>query len=1007
MTTTKSSLVFSLVLFLCCSVAASAQHHYYIPEQYSNPQTPETETLSQEKARRLQEHDWLFQAMGEPLLERSQKEIEWTRSLIQRLKAEHPRLDFKHEQMQLEVLEVALQHKIQQTRQGNPNSSKTQDIPHWIWLAGGDSSKNAPIGPAWFRKTFTLPENVDVEFAALSFAADDYAVAFVNGKEIGTSNGWNIIKSVDIQSFLQPGKNCIAIRGENRSPNTFPNPAGLLVDVQIGYSDPDAEFASMRFFSDDTWKSRYDVTDDWNQTEYDDSAWAHAALSAPLGKGPWQNVVLGPTSFVQYYAQSPAEHRAIYFDVRECKRNVLFENPVIDFSQLLFIDNPKPEGVGESDHESIHRMGHCATPGGRLLVLDGLSPAGTLRQLAPDTPGSFWRPDLSYDAQKVLFCYKPYNEKSFSLYEINLDGTGLRRLTQSEYDDIDPLYLPDGKIIFTTTRGNSYVRCGPFIYSYILARCDADGSNVYLISYNGEPDFVPALLHDGRIVYSRWEYSDKPLWRVQSLWTTNQDGTNTSTFWGNQSVWPDHPAQPRPIPGSDRIMFCGVGHHDWWSGSIGMIDPKQGANFPHGLTKVTADLRWPECSSPPVDPPESAQYHVSGHFTGYSSPYPLSEKDFLVSGRRDDGKFRLYLMDTDGNRDLIYEGAYNVLHAMPIKPRFVPAQHVDRVEWPKIGSDRSDQKGGTFYNTDVYQGAEGIERGSAAFLRVLQLDYKTYSTWTKTFRHSGPAVSIVQEEGVKRVLSIVPIEKDGSVHFEAPSGVALYFQLLDDQYRAIHTMRSFAGLMPGEQRGCIGCHEQQHTIASTTSTNLLALKRSATPLTPPSWGTESIGYERFVQPVLDKYCGKCHQGNGEARGTLDLTLRPGVDVFKEPYLTLVGSAGWGNPIAHPDQPGYGFADVMPVETMDPTMNNPMALETLPPYQYLSSRSRLVERMASGKHHDVKVDTESLRRVMTWVDATGPFCGEDEIRQIDDPNFAGIELLPIRPKVKTAPVVIRP
>jgi hypothetical protein len=64
-------------------------------------------------------------------------------------------------------------------------------------------------------------------------------------------------------------------------------------------------------------------------------------------------------------------------------------------------------------------------------------------------------------------------------------------------------------------------------------------------------------------------------------------------------------------------------------------------------------------------------------------------------------------------------------------------------------------------------------------------------------------------------------------------------------------------------------------------------------------------------------------------------------------------------------------------------------------------------MASGKHHDVKVDAENLHRVMTWVDATGPFCGEEEVRQIGDPDFAGIELLPIRPKVKTAPVVARP
>lgn len=994
-----------LVLFMCSSATVFSQY-YYIPVQYDDPKTPETVTLSHEKARRLQENDWLFQAMEEPLLARTQKEIEWTRTLMARLKTEHSSLDFREEQKKLDALETEL---LCLNNQEEQSSSKTETFPYWIWLAGGDSSKNAPIGPAWFRKTFTLPKNADVECATISFAADDDGVAFVNGKEIGTSDGWKSIRSIDIQPFLQPGKNCIAIKAENRNPAVFPNPAGLLVDVQVVFAEtshPEPVFTSIRFFTDDSWKSRYDVLEGWNQTDYDDSDWLHAALSAPFGKGPWQNVAGSPANYVQ----SPASHRNIYFSVRKLKRDILFKNPVIDFSQLLFIDNPKPEGVDSNDHESIHRMGICATPGGRLLVLDGLSPAGTLRQLAPETPGSFWRSDLSYDAQKVLFCYKPYNEKSFSLYEINIDGTGLRRLTQSDYDDIDPIYLPDGKIIFTTTRGHSYVRCGPFIYSYILARCDEDGSNIHLISYNGEPDFVPALLHDGRIVYSRWEYSDKPLWRVQSLWTTNQDGTGTSTFWGNQSVWPDHPSQPRPIPGSDRIMFCGVGHHDWWSGSIGMIDPKQGANFPYGLTKVTADLRWPECSTPPVDPPESAQYHASGHFTGYSSPYPLSEKDFLVSARKNDGQFRLYLMDTDGNRELIYEGAHNILHAMPVKPRPLPLQHVDRVDRSTIEANRTDQEGGTFYNTDIYQGAQGIERGSAKFLRILQLDYKTYSTWAKTFRHSGPAVSIVQEEGVKRVLSIVPIEKDGSVHFEAPSGVSLYFQLLDENYRAIHTMRSFTGLMPGEQRGCVGCHEQQHAITSP-NTNLLALKRPATKLSPPSWGTESIGYERFVQPVLDKYCGRCHQGEGEARSTLDLTLRPGVNVFKEPYVTLVGPAGWVNPTPSPipnqGQPGYGFADVMPVETMDPSMNNPIALETLPPYQYLSSHSRLVERMASGKHHDVKVDAESLYRVMTWVDATGPFCGEEEIRQIDDPDFIGIELLPIRPRVKTAPVVIRP
>ncbi|MCX6929145.1 MAG: hypothetical protein NT154_38900, partial [Verrucomicrobia bacterium] len=182
----------------------------------------------------------------------------------------------------------------------------------------------------------------------------------------------------------------------------------------------------------------------------------------------------------------------LYLAVRRVKRNIMFKNPAVDFTQLLLIDQPLPQG-SESSHEAVHRLGTMAVSGGRLLVLDGLHPDGKVRELGAGKPGSYWRPELSFDARKVLFCFKPKDAKSFHLYEMNLDGTDLKQLTDSDYDDIDPIYLPDGHIMFTSTRGNTYVRCGPYIYSYVLSRCDADGRNVYLISMNSEPDFVPSL----------------------------------------------------------------------------------------------------------------------------------------------------------------------------------------------------------------------------------------------------------------------------------------------------------------------------------------------------------------------------------------------------------------------------------------------------------------------------------------------------------------------------------
>ena len=975
-------------------VRQQAARGIYLPMALSGT-TPETRTLPPGEAGSALDRDWLFQAMGEGLAERAGKEIGWARELAERLLRGDPRPDLSAELAELEALE----ERSRQPAVAKPAAGAKATWPHWIWFPEGKPIEDAPAEARFFRCTFEMAAG-GVRRAVLRIAVDDASEVFLNGTRLGASDTWRKALVLGLEKHLRPGRNVLAVRAVNM-PAPTKNPAGLVAHIELS----PAEGPATTLVSDASWRVAKAEQAGWREVGFDDSGWERAAVSAPFGEGPWQRVEgLGGTSDpLSAYANVDPALRDLYFSVREVKRRIAFKNPVVDFSRVLFIDQPYPTGP-ETRHEAIHRMGIWATPGGRLLVLDGLRPGGTPRKLAPEKPGSFWRPDVSFDATRVLFCFKPHGEKSFHLYEIHLDGTGLRQLTDSDYDDADPIYLPDGHIMFVTTRGNSYVRCGPFIYSYLLARCDADGGNVYLVSMGGEPDWTPALLNDGRVIYSRWEYTDKPLWRVQSLWTTNQDGTSTTVFWGNQSVWPDHLSEPRPIPGSRRVMFSGVGHHDWWPGSIGILDPAKGFNFPDGLTKVTADLRWPECSGPPIDRPESPRYHPSGRYTGYKTPYPISEKDFLVSARGEGGKFRLYLMDVDGNRELVYEGVHNVLHAMPVKPRPVPPVHTDRVAWPGTGAKRTPPEPGVFFSPDVYEGVPDLPRGTVKYLRVFQMDHKTYSTWGKTYRHSGPPVSIVQEEGVKRILSVVPVEADGSVHFRVPAGRALHFQLLDEHYRCLQTMRSFTGVLPGESRGCVGCHELHSTTPPRRQAT--APLRPPTELSPPPWGTATIGYERFVQPVLDRHCGKCHQGEGKARAKLDLTLRPGVSVFKQPYLTLVGAAGWGNPVRGRG-PGYGSACALPVESIDPSRNDPRAYATFRPMTYLSYRSKLIHNAMSGEHHGVKVDPLSLRRLIAWVDACCPYMGEPELRALGDPNFPGIELLPIRPRVATAPVVERP
>ena len=701
------------------------------------------------------------------------------------------------------------------------------------------------------------------------------------------------------------------------------------------------------------------------------------------------------------------EDAGLYCEVRRIKRAIALANPAVDFNRILLVDMPYPQG-SEWRHETRHRLGYMAVPGGRLLVLEGLSPDGNVRQLAPQAPldGSFWRPDLSYDAQKVLFCFKPHNEKSFHLYEVNLDGTDLVQLTDGPYDDLDPIYLPDDRhIIFSTTRAHTYVRCMPPTNAFILARCDRDGKNVYLISSNNEPDYLPSVMNDGRVIYTRWEYTDKPLWRAQKLWTINPDGTQVSTFWGNQSVWPDLLKDARAIPGSRRVMFTGSAHHDWFSGSVGIIDPDGGFNFPDGLTKITAEVPWPESGNGPVDPVESASYHASGVYRGYYSPYPLSEQDFLVSAERN-GKFVLYLMDVEGNRELVYEGTNNVFHAIPVRPRPKPPLIADRVAWPGKAQRLAPQEG-VIFSSNVYHGAPLELAGKARFLRILNIEPKTYTYWYKRpYISTGPVVSAVQSDGVKRILGTVPIEADGSVAFRAPAGVSLHFQLLDENERALQTMRSFVGIMPGERRGCLGCHES-HSRTPAHEDRGLVLAGEPRTITPPPWGDESVSFPRFVQPVLDRYCGKCHQGSGEGRTALDLTDRPGFLIFSEPYMILTGRPTWGAPYQKPADPppGFGIADTILVEGYSTV--DPQAYITPRPMTALSYRSRLVEIASSGKHYDVKVDPVSLARLIAWVDTMCPYRGSEEIREIDDPDFQGVDWLAVRPRIKTAPTIVRP
>jgi hypothetical protein len=684
------------------------------------------------------------------------------------------------------------------------------------------------------------------------------------------------------------------------------------------------------------------------------------------------------------------EARALYLAVRRVKRQMTFRNPVLDFDRILCLDGGLTAG---------HESGSHGAGGRHLLLLESLSPGAPVQVLAQ---GGINRYDLGFDARRIVY------GNGGKLFELNLDAQGRpdgrpRQLTNSKYMDVEPIYLPDGHILFRTTRAQSMVRCHDGHLTAVLARCDGDGKNIYIISHNSEPDFTPCLLLDGRVIYTRWEYTERPLWRLQKLWTMNPDGTGIAHYWGNRSLYVDVAWEARPIPGTRRVMFVGSGHHDMRPGCIGVLDANLGRDWPDGIWKVTLECEWPESGDEVAgddpyaprprpglehykrpektsDRPYAPDYHVSGPFLQYRSPYPLGPEDFLVSASRvpasDAG---LYLMDIHGNKELLFRGPSHIWCAMPLRPRPKPPVIPDRVAWPKAGEKPSP---GALFSPNVYD-RSGIPAGKVKYLRVVELMPKTYTLGGHRLPvHTGPAISLVQSDLTKRFLGTAPVAPDGSVCFQVPPGKAVCFQLLDEQYRCLQVMRSFTGVMPGEMRGCTGCHEQKdQTPYSPASGNY----RTPVALTPPPWGMETIGYERFCQPVLDTYCGKCHQGNGEARSKLDLTLRGGMAEagfapehlpYKDPYTLLLGVAGYT--MHRHGQIGAGIAGAYPVEKV-----RIFSMNTQSPMVYLSYASPLVTLATSGKHHGVKVGGEDLLRLMAWVDSNCVYRGMEEVRRLPE------------------------
>jgi hypothetical protein len=691
-----------------------------------------------------------------------------------------------------------------------------------------------------------------------------------------------------------------------------------------------------------------------------------------------------------------AGDRALYLQVRAIGRAAVLANPLLDFDTLIFNRWSSRYGhVQEAWASSVLNDGG-------LFILSGLKSGDpNVRNLLEESRfengphqgrrilevskvvRSF---DLSFDGKQVVFAWVQPTPRALKIARVNVDGSDLRQLTDGEYDDLDPVWLPNGRIVFVSTRVELTVRCnfGPKTPQAVLHSMNADGSDQVRISFHETNERYPSVDNDGRLIYMRWDYIDRDFSAAHSLWVCNPDGRDPRSPHGNypepnicgerlRDGRGDRPFAEyfmRAVPGSSKYMAIASTHHAPPYGIPVLIDPTVRDDNKVSQVKVIVPQGLPF-------PSECGTYTRRGLYQGisfirikndcaYFDPWPLSETFYLAPWGSIEGggrgglqeeytkvPMKLYLLDAFGNRELLSDcnlaGGGYYLAARPLRARTRPPV-IPTATFQGERAGLAEHKRATLMVMDVRRTDNPwplevkIKR-----LRIVQVFPRRWEFGNVESPFTGWS-----EGGICRAsLGTVPVEEDGSVYCEAPVNKALLFQLLDEKGMAVATMRSLTYVHPGEQLSCVGCHEDKWEGVRPPATLPLATRRPPSPLEPDAGGVAPVSFG-LVRPVFQKSCIPCHKEKGEPPLSFEYNMPAPTFPDPEGKSRLSDYCYWFD--ASNNNDGIG----------------PYGGYRSTPLKFGFAHSRLGKALLAT--HGDKVSEDDLRRIMLWLDLNAMLLG---------------------------------
>lgn len=621
------------------------------------------------------------------------------------------------------------------------------------------------------------------------------------------------------------------------------------------------------------------------------------------------------------------------------KRAILLANPLLNGDKILTVRYQlgnrdrramAPELGTQSNNwsnqESARRKGFNAD----IVELSNLRDEVQIRTIyKPDNTSSIADLKLHWDGDRAMFT-QTMSDNRWNVFEVKLNNGDCKKLIDNPEPDLefyDGTYLPDGRIIANSNIGYQGVPCvngSDPVGNMVLYT--PQSKNLRRLTFDQDANWNPVIMNNGRVMYTRWEYTDLTHYYTRIVINMNPDGTEQKALYGSGSMFPNSTFDVQPLPGY-ASAFVGIisGHHGVArSGRLILFDPAKARKGAAGMLQEI-----PHRNRPIVE--EVKDRLVDGVWPQFIKPSPLNDTYFLVAAKLDKNDlWGIYLVDKFDNVTCLHkmEGE-GYISPIAVRKTVTPPAIPDRV--------KLDDKQATVFIQDIYEGEglKGIPRGTVKSLRLHAYEYAYVQTQSDHNWHG-----IQSGWDIKRMLGTVPVEEDGSVIFKIPANTPVSIQPLDKDGVAVQWMRSWLTGQPGEIVSCVGCHEDQNQIVIPK--RVIASQKAPHALTPPEGGTRSFTFDLEVQPILDRACIACHNGEGKA-----FDLRGGKKDgrgYGTSYLNL-------HPYVH-RQGGEGDMVV------------------LYPYEYHPNTSELVRLLKKG-HYNVQLTDAEWRKIYNWIDYNAP------------------------------------